>query len=294
MIRKGLAIAVAFAIGFFALQPAGAVSSSRRVLLFKKPSVMGDAPQTTAFLARANAITTLDTTHTNAYKALINGGVADGWFQLMDFFFIGATQSSGVSLLNLCNSTVTAAYNDASVLFVADQGWDQNGSGLSSVNTNFNPTTYASPNYTQNSAHASVWAYSGSSSQPVMTYSGGNFTALFFLTPQTSDGKMYGRVNDTAGTPGLLQPSAGLVMGNRDSATARELYFNGANAGSIGTDTSLAPVNDNMIFLNFPPNNASGNHQRISAVSVGGSMTPTLAAKYYARLRTYMTAVGVP
>jgi hypothetical protein len=80
-----------------------------------------NAPQTTAFLARANAVTTLDGTHTAAYTALINGGVADGWFQKMDMLMIYATQSSGVALLNLPNSTYTAMAG-AGLSFSADVG----------------------------------------------------------------------------------------------------------------------------------------------------------------------------
>jgi hypothetical protein len=110
-------------------------------------------PQAPAFLARANAITALDGTHTIAYTNSICGLVADGVWPKFDVLMVFATQSSGVSLLNLTNATYSAT---STATFTTDRGWFDSGV-FRSILTNFNPIAAVGPQFTQNSAHISFW-----------------------------------------------------------------------------------------------------------------------------------------
>src|SRR5260370_1748066 len=83
----------------------------------------GDAAATTAFLARVVSNgTTLDATHINAYKALINGLVNDGVFSKFDGLWVLATQDFPTAKLNLVSSSFTLTNNGNDPTFGADRG----------------------------------------------------------------------------------------------------------------------------------------------------------------------------
>jgi hypothetical protein len=82
------------------------------------PPASGDAAETTAFLART---TGLDATHTNAYKALINGLVADGVFAKLDALYICAAQDLATARLNLVSSSFALVDTSAAPNFTADR-----------------------------------------------------------------------------------------------------------------------------------------------------------------------------
>jgi hypothetical protein len=249
----------------------------------------GDAPQTTAFLARANAVTTLDATHTNAYKALINGGVADGWFQKLDLLFIFATQSSGVALLNLPSATYSAA-GVSSPTFTVDRGFTGNGTS-SYVTTNFIPSTAVGANLTQNSGSVSGWNLTAAVSTAPLV-SAGNGTTGLQIYPQFATNNTYLRVNDAAS---FLTNSVitGHFLGNRDSSTTRQGYLNGSVLGTYGTVNS-APLNATAVTVLFDNVASSFATNQVAEMSVGGNLTPTDVSNFYSRLRAYMTSVGVP
>jgi hypothetical protein len=73
---------------------------TRSTLLLRRPN---NAPQTTAFLARTSG---LSGTETLAYKALINGLVADGVWSLLDALWIFATNTTLTASITSC--TITA------------------------------------------------------------------------------------------------------------------------------------------------------------------------------------------
>ena len=80
----------------------------------------GTVPSESAvFLARTSG---LDTTHVNAYTALIDGLVADGVWSKFDVLRIYATQNSTTALLNLKSSSFTAVTH-GSPSFTADRGF---------------------------------------------------------------------------------------------------------------------------------------------------------------------------
>lgn len=258
-------------------------------------SAAPDAAQTTAFLARANAVTTLDATHTNAYRALINGLVnttaTEGGtlFARFDILMSFATESSGVALLNLVNSTYAATNNGTT--FTADRGFAGTG-GTAYVATNFNPSTATSPNYTQNSAHLSVWSLNAaqSTAASISIQSAGGESNIF---TEFTDGNSYLRVNDSAQTGGFTSSSlTGLFLGNRDSSTTRQGYHNGTSVGTYGSSASAALVN-NVVAAVSTSNNTTPSSNKVAAISAGSSLSATDQLNFYNLVRAYMTAVGV-
>lgn len=253
-------------------------------------SAPADAPQTTAFLARANAVTTLDTTHTNAYKALINGGVADGWFQKMDVFYLFATQSSGVAFLNLVSSSFTGS-TSGSVNFVTDRGFS-GASSSSYLTSGFDPTTPL--NFTQNSASVSVWSNTAGAESAAQA--GSDINSIINAIFIDASGSTTMRINDSSASGAISSTpdGSGFYLGSRTSSSVRSGYWNGTSLGSTNSVTSQ-PVNvGNFVFLNNATAGGLGSTKQISAGSVGGALTPTDASNMYSRMRTYMTAVGVP
>lgn len=243
----------------------------------------GDAPQTTAFLARTSG---LDATHTNAYKALINGLVADGVWAKLDLLNIFATQDVTTALLNLVSTSFSPATTSNAPTFAADRGYTGNGTNAS-INASYNPST-AGGNYTQNSAHYSSWVVI--SNNGVWELGTEANTALI----ASFSGNIHMRINDstTSGAIAASTGGTGHYIASRTSSTVRTGYVNGASIGSAGSATSAAPANAN--FLSLFVAGQSGTSDQVAATSIGGALTGTDASNFYNRMRTYMTAVGVP
>lgn len=253
----------------------------------------GGCSQATAFIARANAVTTLNGTYTTAYTNLICGLVnttaTEGGtlYARYDILMLYASQSSGVALLNLPNSTYTAT--NSGCTFTANVGFAAPGSSAV-ITTTFNPSTATTPNYTQNSAHMAVWSLNaGQSSVPSVS-----IATTVNIFPAFTDGNTYLRVNDATQSGGFTSPASnGLFLANRDSSTTRQGYHNGVSVGTYPTTTSGAVPNGALTAINLdasPP--ITGNS--VAAISAGASLSATDQLNFYNLLNAYMTAVGGP
>lgn len=250
--------------------------------------VSGGPTPLSAFLTRANAVTTLDGTHTSAYTALINGGVSDGWWSKLDVLMIYATQSSGVALLNLVNATYTATAG-AGLAFVTDRSFGGNGTTDQLVTT-FNPSTATSPNFTQNSAHVSVWSLNAGQSGVQSVNIG--LSAETSIFPVFIDNNVYLRIDDNPPSAGFANLTAsGLFLGNRDSSTTRQGYLNGVSVGTYGSVPSQAVPNSALVAVGA---GGTASSNLVAAISAGSTLNSTDQLNFYNRMRTYMTAVGVP
>lgn len=251
----------------------------------------------TNFLARTSG---LDTTHVNAYTALINGLVADGIWYKLDVLHIYATQDTATAQLNLVSSSYPATLN-GSPTFTVDRGYTgSEGSTTVYINTSFNPTTAPSPKYTQNSAHLSVWNLtSGTNTAASMGTANASGivggTGVNVVQTRYPDNISYWRINVPAGGQSAnVGSSVGHYHGNRSGASAWQAYRNGASATS-GSDASIAINNMDIYAIGYhATTGAVGCGQQQAAISIGSSLNGTEALAFYNRLRTYMTAVGVP
>ncbi len=263
---------------------------TQQILFTATPYISAPAA---AFLARTSG---LDTTHTNAYIALINDLISDGIWSKLDFLYAFATQDSTTAKLNLVSSSYAATLTSTPT-FTADRGYTGAFTGTKALSSNFNPSTASSPQFVQNSAHLSAWSVTdlGTQSTGIIGYSvSGNEAAIL---PRYDDGNGYFRTNSSNSTGGgATSSSAGFFMGNRSSSSAVQAYRNGSSVMShTSGDTSVAVQNTTVSVcgININGITQASNHQ-IASASGGSSMNSTEASNYYTRLRTYMTAVGVP
>jgi hypothetical protein len=263
------------------------------------PPSVSSCTAATAFLARTSG---LNATHVNAYSNLICGLASDGVLPKLDVLYVFTTQDATTALLNL----VSSSYNATAVgspAFVADQYYlGQLGSSSVYIDSNFNPSTASSPNYTQNAAHISVWSLNndstGNAAIGAATSGSGNIPWENMITQAT--GNMFPRVNTDGSSVGggqaIAVPSGiGQFMAVRTDSTHVVGYYNGGSATTLSGQTSHALLNLNLYCLGQNANGtAIGIAQQQAAVSFGGLLTATDVSNFYTRLRTYLTALGVP
>lgn len=246
-----------------------------------------------AFLARTSG---LDITHQNAYTAFLNGLDSDSLTAKFDVLHVYATQDSTTALLNLVSASFNGTAN-GSPTFTADSGFlGVESSSTVYINTGFNPTS-GTPNYTQNSAHISEWPLTDFESASGGVGSiGASPNNSSFMLPRYITGDAYFLVNN-AQFGGYNTPTADSLGHFMASRTASNLYGGYKNGTSI-----IAPVNGsttlvNQNFYGLAINNngaALGAGRKLAMLSIGGALTAGEVTNFYNRLRTYMTAVGVP
>lgn len=261
----------------------------------------GGCSQATAFLARTSG---LDGTHTTAYTNLICGWVTDGVWTILDAVWVTATQDTTTAKLNLVSSSFTLSETGAgtALTFTADRGYINPGPTNSNAryfSTQFNPTTAPSPQYVQNAAHVSAWSAlsltTTSIASIISNNSGVGNLQQSNLYPKFTDNNAYLRSNDaTPGSSGFANSNRqGFWVSNRSSSTARQAYLNGASINTYGSVTSAAPNNTLITLLYDGSGSAYNIVDTLAAASIGSNVSAVQNA-FYTRLRTYMTAVGVP
>lgn len=251
-----------------------------------------------AFLARTSG---LDGTHVTAYTNLIDGLVTDGVWTKLDFLHIYATQDSTTAKLNLVSTSYTVSVGVSSV-FTADRGYTgQDNSTSAYIDTTFNPSTASSPNYVQNSAHISAWSVTNitNSDYPIMGAQNAGGPTLHIYPKYDADNKAYFRINDNNSLAGVSNAdSSGHYICNRSSSSAVQGYRNGSSILSSGSDTSNGVPSVNIYSIanhtDSGGQNVFGSSFQQACDSCGSSLNSTDAGNLYTRLRTYMTAVGVP
>jgi len=250
--------------------------------------------EATAFLARTSG---LDTTHINAYVALIDGLVADGIWAKLDVLHVYATQDSTTARLNLVSTSYPATLS-GSPTFTADRGYTGVESSFTIyIDTGFNPTTASSPKYVLNSAHLSVWNVTDvASNNSAIGAQDGSANSAYIIV-KYAGGSTYFRINTgNVGSGSYAAPNTtGHYIGNRTGSGGTVNYRNGTAVATESVASSTLP-NGKVYTLGGASNGVNvigvGNQQAMA--SIGSSLNGTEAGNFYTRLRTYMTAVGVP
>ncbi len=267
-------------------------------LLAAGPSGIGTGTpagaEASAFLARTSG---LNGAHNLAYIALINGLVSDGVWSKLDFLHIYATQDSTTALLNLVSSSYPGTTH-GSPTFAADLGYTGATGSTVYIDTGFNPTSASSPKFVQNSAHISAWVVTNiqSTTGPAGAYNNA-VNAHTYILPYYTDNKAYFRTNCTASAGGdgfAHTDSRGHFLANRSSSTAIQGYLGGSSVVSNASSASTL-LNNNIYTVGTNSGGTpGGTGLQVAMASAGSSMSSTDATNFYNRLRTYMTAVGVP
>ncbi len=252
----------------------------------------GTSSEVSAFLARTSGH---DGTHVSAYTALINGLVSDSVWSKLDFLHIYATQDTTTAQLNLVSSSYPATLN-GSPTFTADRGYTgTNASSTVYINTSFNPTTASSPKFVLNSAHISMWQVNNVQSQSIGVVDGASASTA--INPRFTDNKGYFYINNSDSNRAVLASSTdstGHWISSRTSSSVLTAYRNGSSVASSGL-ASGAIANRNIYTLAVDAGGtANGTSGQCAMASLGSSLNGTDATNLYNRLRTYMTAVGVP
>jgi hypothetical protein len=261
------------------------------------------APIDAATLAWIAAVVGNGGTVSGARQALVNnlivGLKADGIFTKLDRLWLFAGEDQPSALTDIIANSLATAVN--SPTFTVDRGYAGDAS-TSYIDTGYNPT--GGPNYVQDSAQFSVWDNTsrGVNSQVpigVRKIGGGNlFAEMEPFTADVGGNKSFGRINsdgfnDLAAT---VADAIGFWQVNRSGASAAQLYLNGSSIATDNLNSSSGIPNFN--FFVCGDNNAgtllSPTSDQISAAAMGGSLNGTESGNFYSRLRTYMTAVGVP
>jgi hypothetical protein len=249
--------------------------------------------QATAYLARTtggneggNAVNM-----TALICGLVTDGVIDGTLTgvagcgtYLDALYILAQQNVADAKLNLCGTGYTLPTNTAT--FTAYQGYSA--FPVPAIDTGFDPSL-STTKYSTNSGSISAWAYNlpDDTKAQLRTTANSVITYLF----ATLGGSFYCAINNTNDTFIAHANSIGLWGCERSSSTNMAFYLNGAN---IGTGTNTAASNyASHIFLGGGAD-AYNTTKTISEAHIGGLLGPTRQLAFYNRLRTYMTAVGVP
>jgi hypothetical protein len=157
--------------------------------------------------------------------------------------------------------------------------------------TGFNAATAPSPKFIQNSASLGAWLYYDPTDGVNVVMGTGNVGASgeSNIYPNFS-GSFYTRVNN-ASIGSVTSPAArGFYAGDRLSSASVTPYYNG-NALAAQSGASVAPQS-----LNFEIGalSLSGTPATLSSAFIGGSLGAAGQLALYNRLRTYLTAVGVP
>ena len=216
---------------------------------------------------------------------LIDGLVADGVWAKLDCLYVLAQQNQTDALLNLVGTSYSLTTSGAPT-FTSYVGF--NGGGSSYLITGFNPISAISPNYTRDSANFGIWSYANVISTNAAMGAGGasnlynNYTGNIF----------YARVNNSFVGSVPTTSTKGLFVGDRPDASNVYPYQNGVSGGALAF-SSTSP--DNAVFWVGGAPAAQGlSSQTISEAHIGASLGSAGQLALYNRLRTYMTAVGVP
>lgn len=227
-------------------------------------------------------------------STLKGGGIWDKFDRLHLF----DAENSQQALRDIRAAALATA--NGSPTFTADRGYTGVANSTTVyIDSGFNPTS-GSPNYTQNSAHISMW-----SNTNVQSSNGGCGIGMDVVAgaqsnifPKFSDGNMYFRINDPfAGASGGIANanSLGHYLANRSGASAQQGYRNAVDQGVVAV-TSAAITNGNFGILADRDGLGSyklGDEHQNSGVSIGGSLTPGEVVVFYNALRIEKSAAGV-
>jgi hypothetical protein len=276
----------------------GFVSSCLGIAL---PSgVIATDPATTAWV---NAVIANGGTVSAGRQTLINnliaGGKADGWWAKLDRLWIFAGENEPSALTDMV--ALVLAVTNSSPSFTIDRGY----TGVDSNTTVYIDTSTNNTNVSKfgtNAGHISAWSNTNTTSSAgggcicgIESSVNTNETSIF---PLYSDGNAYFRINDATASTGIANAnSLGHYLANRSGASASQGYINGnlvvspnAAAGTIPNLTNITV----LLLDDFSSGGGAGSACQITMHSLGGNLSGTDVTNFYNRLRTYMTAVGVP
>lgn len=208
-----------------------------------------------------------------------------GVWAKLDVLYLFAAADSQSALLNWVSSNYDGTAVN-SPIFTTDRGFVNSGTN-GYVDTNFNPTTASSPNYTQNNAHISLWNRDEGQNDSGDAGYVGSSNNIFLRTRNSSNNATFS-VNTSGSVTAVNTNSIGHFLANRSGVSAQQGYIRGVLANSNTTATASL-VNTNISFIR---RNSSYGGKQLAMGSIGGSLTGTEVSDFSTAIQTYMTAIG--
>jgi hypothetical protein len=265
------------------------------MLILSSAAAVALDPATTAWVA---AVVAADGTVSSPRQTLVNnlivGLKADGIWAKLDRLWIFAAENHESASIDLF--ALAAALPSGGVTFTVNRGYTGDGS-VGHIETFFNAATDGIK-YTRDAAHMAAWDNVDRADAPTVITGVGDDLGVFTDLMPLSGNSIIARVNGAGGgSPTAVGTSQGFSIGQRNDDSNTEYFRNGVSMG-MTTEAYSYPV-VSVTFWVCARNDHGGDGSdfmtdQVSMVSYGGNFTSTEALAYYNRLRTYMTAVGVP
>lgn len=227
--------------------------------------------------------------------ALIAGLAADGLTAKLDRLWVFAQATEALALVDIIVGATATTIN--SPTFTANRGYAGDGA-TSYIDSNYNPSTNG-VSFLLNSASLHVWNNTSRASNVsyIMGCHDGSQSAYMSLFDSNL---LFSSMNNAGGSRWDNTLSDGFFTSTRvnsgSASTDQQAYRNGAALTfSVGNASTVVPsLNIFICAGNF--SGAPGNYttDQVAAAAMGGAFSATDATNFYNRLRTYMTAVGVP
>lgn len=222
------------------------------------------------------------------YDAMIRSLVSAGLWSKLDALYIFAAADQATALTNLVSANYGATAINAPS-FAADRGFT--GASTKYIDTNFNPATASSPNFTQNAASAGGWSLTSAAvAGPII----GNKTlanGTVVYSKHTNGNAIFFINSNLFNTFAAVASGAGLIVGSRTSSSAQAGYQNAALIASHSANPSQAPLNSTMSVL-YGDGGSYATGLQAAAAFIGGSLSAADVAALYDALHAYMQAVA--
>lgn len=236
----------------------------------------------------------------NLVDDLIVGLKSDGVWPKLDRLWIYAAENQGAALTDMALLAKATAIGGPP--FTVDRGFAGQLTAYPTAYIDSGFREQAGVAFKLNDCHIGAWA--------VTTCAGGYMVGQIGHAADTTSSILDNGTlihidcTDSTGNGPNFTYTAGQNLGHfvgcRTSSTALQLYHNGASVGTASsTSGSITNVSWTWSVTCIDDHSAghvseNGSTGILAAVSAGGSLTAGDATNFYNRLRTYMTAVGVP
>lgn len=254
----------------------------------------GDAAETTAFLARADASTIVGASERAAYKTLINGLVADGLFTgVLDFLYIAATDTEAHANLNLVQSLYNLT-KQGSVTHAPDAGYTGDGS-TGYFTTGYTPST-AGGAMTLNSASIGVYIRNNRTTPGNLTpICAADATRITYISPLEGAGVAAWDTNGTVFPSTSSATAQGAWIASRTASNSNNLYKNGSST-PVGTNASAPSALVTQPFVIGAYNNNGSiifhSTDQWAAAFGGRGLSAAECVTVNNRINAYMTALS--
>ncbi len=237
--------------------------------------------------------TPLSTSQFYALDVMIVGLIADGvWAKLVKAWWLGAPTQQA-SLLNMVTPSDPAPVPTNGPVFAPLQGWRGNGRISVETSVSYLETGYAIPGGMQNDISMFVWTLDAE--QGAGDMGGGNY--YISSTYSITDDIRFRSSSSTTDSvpPPTGVPVSGFIGWSRTGSANYTPYYNGS-ALSVVTRASAAPGATTMWLAGFQnpadPTVQQSSPRRNAFAIIAGGLTGTEVGDLYARLNTFLRAVG--